>query len=267
MGPWPVGARRLKPCLNVSCRNNGHARTRSRRPTPDNRIPAVLYKKFSYSDLTSVWRIIVAVIVFELAGGFAGVAYGYHHFAFKNLWAGGALAALPGFIFGAIWQFSGPVDRRDTIPIAGFLGLLSALLFLAAVFQSIPGMKSDMRMLATLSQFDSKPIDRIEIFDRDRKMAILTVTEPDIVAAFTRSISDAVGHSPSHPQFSHSWYAVVSGPKKYEFELHLDPNYPDSVIGYSLTRTEHPASYQVTFRSGALRAWVEEHLVRGRVAD
>ena len=224
----------------------------------------MLYKQLSFQDLAPVWRIIVAVVVFELAGGFIGFTYGYHHSGFMNLWAGGALAALPGFVLGAIWHLSGPVDRRDTIRIAGFLGLLSAILFFTAVFDAIPGMKSDMRMLATLSQFDNEPFDRIEIFDRYRKTEILTVTEPAIVAAFTRAISDAVGHSPSHPQYSHSWYAIVSGPKRYEFELHLDPNFPDSIIGYSLTRSEHPASYQVAFQSHALRPWIEEHLVRGR---
>lgn len=222
----------------------------------------MFYSRYFYRDLASVWRIVVVLIAFQLAGGFIGVAYGYHHFAFMNMWAGGALATLPGFILGAAWHFSGPAERRARLKMAGFLGFLAAAMFLMAVFQAIPMMKSDMRMLATLSQFDRKPIDRIEIFDRDRKTEILTVTEPAIVAAFTRSISDAVGHSPSHPKYSQSWYAIVSGRTQYEFELHLDPKYPQSVVGESLTRSEHPDSYRVEFQSRALRSWVEEHLLR-----
>ncbi len=225
------------------------------------------YGRLEFSDIAAVRRVVVALVVFQLAGAAIGVAYGYHHSWFMNFWAGGVLATPIGLIAGTIWHYSGSADRRESRRTIIVLGLLGTVVFLVAVFSAIPQMKSDMRMLATLSQFDREPIDRIEVFDELRKTEILTVTEPAIVAAFTRSISDAVGHSPSHPKYSRSWYAIVSGPKRYEFKLHLDPNYPESVVGYFLTRSEHPASYQVTFRSRALRSWVEEHLLRSNATD
>lgn len=89
----------------------------------------MFYQQHFYRDQALAWRIIAAVLVFQLAGGFIGAAYDYHHSAFMNLWAGGALATLPGFILGAIWHFSGPVDRRARLKIASFLGLLTAALF------------------------------------------------------------------------------------------------------------------------------------------
>lgn len=223
-------------------------------------------KLLSYRDLAILWRVIVVVIACQFAGGFIGIAYGFHHSAFMNFWVGGAVGTAPGFVLGAIWHLSRTADRNEAIPSVTLMGLMAAALFSAAVFSVIPRMKSDMRMLATLSQFDQKGIVRIEIFDRDRETAIMTVTEPAAVAAFAQAITDTAGHSPSHPKYSHSWYAVVTGLKTYEFELHLNPVFPDSVIGYSLTRSEHPDSYQVTFRSGALRVWVEEYLLRGKAA-
>lgn len=221
----------------------------------------------SLDDLARAWRLVIALIACQLVGAVLGVAYNYHHFAFLNLWAGGALGIAPGFVIGAIWHFYRADNPQEASHTFVLVGLICAFIFSVAVFGEIPRMRSDMKMLATLSRFDRGPIGQIEAFEEDRVTEIVTLSDPESVAAFARSITDAVGHSPSHPRYSHSWYLVIDGQESFEFELHLDPAFPDSVVGDSITRSENSIHYGLTFRSRALRPWVEKHLLRAAAAN
>ncbi len=221
--------------------------------------------RLSFGDVLNIWRILVAVAVCQIIGGAIGVAYGYHHFWFMNLWAGGALSIPFGVAAGAAWHFSRSRAPRESLPIAGLVVLCGALVFVAAVAIAIPEMRSDMRNLERIASLPEAGPRQVAVFGRSGEPEIMTLSDPETVAAFARSIADAVGHSPNHPRYSHSWRVIVSGSDRYVFELHLDPAFPDSVIGYTLAIGENWTSG--SFRSVALRPWVEAHLLSDSAAN
>ncbi len=221
----------------------------------------MILERLSFRDLCRAWRFIVAVVACEFVGGLIGITYEYHYNPFLNLWMGGAIAILPGMILGAVWHFSGPADRRESIVVIRLLGFIGAAVFIFAVAVAIPLFKTEMRNLAGLTRLQQEDIRRIEVFDRDGKVKTLTVSDPDIIAAFTGSISDAVGHQSNHPQYTHSWYVLASGPVQHEFELHLDPRFPDSVMGSFVVKSGNRTSYRGSFKSQALRRWVDQQLI------
>jgi hypothetical protein len=180
-----------------------------------------------------------------------------------NFWVGGALGTVPGAIIGAGWHFvaSSVAERRATVRTVIVLGLMGAVIAYVAVVNVIPGMRTDIRMLDLVTQLDQTEVSRIAVYERGRKNIILNMTDQETNTAFAHSISDAVGHMPNHPRYSHSWEVIISGPTQYEVELHLDPQFPQSVIGYSFKETGDPGFYSGSFRSEALRFWVEEHLL------
>lgn len=211
-------------------------------------------------DIRNVWRILAAVAACQLAGGLIGLLVGFHHFWFMNFWLGGALGTVPGFVLGAIWQFRRHPERRGAIGIAVFLGFLSAALLGMAIGVALPRMSGEMRLLDEMARLQDEPITRIDVFDRYGDKRLLSVTAPDDLAAFARGCSDAVGHSPNHPVYSHSWYVVVEGKPRHEFELHLHPEFPDCVIGYFVTKAGNSTAYYGHFASRGLRPWMQRHL-------
>lgn len=197
--------------------------------------------------------------VFPLACGFISGAYGYHYVWFLNFWVGAVL----GMFVQALWIYSSEVGKRETISTSSVLGIGFIALF--AAFLLVPMMEREVRMIATLSQFDQETISRIEVFEsrhRTWDSKILTITEPDDIAAFTQSFSDVVGYSPSRirSRSSRSWYVTVSGPTIYELDLLLDPKWPGGIVGYSRIRSGSSTSSEARFRSDTLLSWVEEHL-------
>ncbi len=218
------------------------------------------YGQISFRDVRREWRIYVVVGAAEILGGLLGVAYGFHHFLFMNFWIGGVVALVPGMILGMVWHFSRTAERKESTASIWLLGLIGAGLLVMAVGFMIPRLRTEMQNLATISQFDQASIRRIEVFDGDGKTEVLRITDPSIIADFARSISDAIGHSPNHPQYSHSWYVRASGSALHEFELHLDPEFPDSVIGYFVVKSGNSTSSYGSFKSRGLRRWVEAHL-------
>lgn len=222
----------------------------------------------SLNDLHRVWRIVVAVVVCQLLGGAASLLIGVHHFWFMNFWLGAAIGTLPGFIVGAVWHFSGGADRRNSIGVACFIGLIAVFLSVVAVWEALPYMKKEMRALSSMSRLQEETIRQVDVFDgdafdRDGDKRILEVSDPAAITAFAQACSDVVGHSPNHPTYSHSWYVVVHANTTHEFELRLNPSFPRSVIGYFVSESGNTRQYHGSFESHALRPWVEQHLLKG----
>ena len=62
----------------------------------------------------SVWRIVLAMVVFDAIGGTVGVLVSFHHSTFMNGWLGGALSMPAGFAVGLWWQLAGRERRKET---------------------------------------------------------------------------------------------------------------------------------------------------------
>ncbi|QDU48443.1 hypothetical protein [Gimesia panareensis] len=214
------------------------------------------------TDLKSIWRIIAAVALCQLVGGAVCLAFSPHHFWFMNFWLGGAVGTLPGFVLGVVWQVKSAPSSREWIAVACFLGLLAVALTGAAFGFVLPRMQREMANLKALNQLQDEQLKQITVFDEFGKKRIAGFTDPKILTTFATGIADAVGHSPNHPRYTASWYVVVDGTTRHEFELHLNPRFPQSVIGYFVKKSGNSTSYHGTFESKGLCPWVEKHLLQ-----
>jgi hypothetical protein len=213
-----------------------------------------------FSDLKRVWRIVVSVIVCQHIGGAICLFIGFHHFWFKNFFIGGEFGTFPGFIVGFLWQLKSSGDRRKWIGTASFLCLLCVALTIMAFFSDYPRMKDEMRRLESLSQLQNQAFYQIDVFDLHSRKKIMSIADLKSIEAFTKGIADVVGHAPNHPSYSHSWYVALEGPTHQEFELHLNPDFPKSVIGYFVEKSGNSVLSYGSFESKGLRLWIDKYL-------
>ena len=179
-----------------------------------------------------------------------------------NFWIGGVAGTLPGFIIGVVWQVKSAPTSRAWIGVASLMGLFAAIITGMALGVALPIMQREMANLKALSQLQDEHLKQITVFDRSGKKRIAHFKDPEILTAFATGIADAVGHAPNHPRYTASWYTVVDGTTRHEFELHLNPRFPQSVTGYFVKKTGNSTSYQGAFESKGLRPWVETHLMQ-----
>lgn len=84
-------------------------------------------------ELIATWRVIVLVVALQFAGGVYGILSKQYDFWFFSLWAGAAMATLPGVVLGIAWSFkSEPTSILDHKGIVLFYVLISAALLVAA---------------------------------------------------------------------------------------------------------------------------------------
>ena len=217
--------------------------------------------RFSFNDIFRIWRLAIAIVLFEIIGGVLGVTVDYYHSWFMNMWIGGALGLLPGFLVGLAWHHLAAPDRARSVYAVWFVGGIGAYIFLAAIFDAIPRMNEEMRRIADVSQLDTSEITQIEVFDKDGDTLLLSMTDPAVIAEFARSASDAKGYSPNHELYDRSWYLVVSGRTKREYELNVDSKYPEAVIGGFVSKTDNNTCHFGSFISQNLREWVDRNLI------
>ncbi|MFH1303656.1 MAG: hypothetical protein ABIK07_21580 [Planctomycetota bacterium] len=220
------------------------------------------YGQITSTDLKSIWRIIVAVALCQLVGVAVSLALSMHHFWFMNFWLGGVAGTLPGFVLGVVWQVKSVPSSREWIGVVCFLGLLAVVITGMALGVVLPQMRREMANLTALSQLQDDRLQQITVFDRSGKKRITRITDLESLSAFATGIADAVGHSPNHPRYTKSWYVVVDGTTRHEYELHLNPRFPQSVIGYFVAKSGNSTVYHGTFESNGLRSWVETHLMK-----
>lgn len=221
------------------------------------------YGPVTTDDLKSIWRIILTLFVCQLLGGAVGLAISDHHDSFKRFWIGGAAGSLPGFVLGVLWQLRMSKSNRSWIGIACLVGLLVVGVTVMAFGVILPRARLATRNLNELSQLQAETLTQIDVFGRYEEEKIATVTDPEALAAFAKGIADAVGHCPNHPRYTDTWHVVVKGTRCSEYTIHLNPKFPESVIGYIVVRSGDSALYLGTFESRGLRPWVETHLMGG----
>jgi hypothetical protein len=217
--------------------------------------------QLSVSALLNVWRILVVTLAFELLGGAIALALGMHHSRFSNFWLGGVAGMLPGFAVGVAWQIASGKGRRGWVGTASWLGFIGIAITGFAFGFDLPQMRGEMRRLEAAANLQTEAIQRIDVYDGSREQLIVSITEPASLAAFAQGIADVVGHSPNHPRYSRSWSVVVHGKTRYEFNLHTNSKFPQSVIGYFVSMSGNWEWSHGSFKSDGLRPWVEEHLM------
>lgn len=219
------------------------------------------FGEISFRDLKRVWRIVLAVFVCQELGGVIGLLIHFHHSGFSNYWIGGALATPVGFVVGLCWQIR-RAERRAATPIGLtlFLGLLAAFVGGFASLVNLPRMREEMRRLGELRALDARDIGQISVFDRYGKRQLLLIDDPAVISDFAQACRDVEGDSPSHPRYTASWYVVISGPRRYEFEFHFEAERPREVVGYFVRKEGNTTWFFGTFASRLLRAWFREHV-------
>jgi hypothetical protein len=88
--------------------------------------------EYSWTDLRPVRTLMTVVLVFQVGGALLGLLLAHYSGWFSNVWAGGAIATLPGFVVGFIAQRAkDPASISINKVMVRRLALVAALLSLS----------------------------------------------------------------------------------------------------------------------------------------
>lgn len=95
-----------------------------------------------------IWRIFVLVLIMQIAGGITGIIVGEYDNTIVDLWYGGVLATIPGFLLGLVWhKLSKDSDSKsDLLPIL-FISFLCVMITVAVFFMPLEKMAMDLGAL------------------------------------------------------------------------------------------------------------------------
>jgi hypothetical protein len=95
---------------------------------------------FGLKQLWAVrWLTVPFVLLQLIFGAIGALAFSYQT-AFENVWMGGALSMLPGFIIGTWLQFNNdPAKLHENKPTVVLIGIISLATFSVAVAMAIKG--------------------------------------------------------------------------------------------------------------------------------
>lgn len=98
-----------------------------------------------WNFIKPIWRILVILGVMQIAGGVTGVVVGKYGNIMVDLWYGGVLTTIPGFLLGLIWhKLSKRADsRNDLLPIV-FTGFLCVMLTAGVFFIPLEKMAMEL---------------------------------------------------------------------------------------------------------------------------
>jgi hypothetical protein len=195
-------------------------------------------------------RVVAAVGCAQLLGLGIGFLLGR---TFIYAWIGGAVATLPGVLLGLVWH--GRLSRQWIAPT-----LMGSALAAFALGFVLPRKLREERLLAEIRSLRSGDVKQIDVQNRYGAGPITTIADPEAVAEFIRALSQAEPYAPDHPGYSRSWYVVVPGPQRREFELHLEPLQPGVVFGSFVEKEGATTWYYGSFQCAALRPWIARHL-------
>ncbi|MEZ4735299.1 MAG: hypothetical protein R3E79_50035 [Caldilineaceae bacterium] len=203
--------------------------------------------------LVALWRVLSTILLCQAIGALLGLVPLLQTRWGLDLWLGMAAGTLVGFVVGTAWHLGAQRAVRGLSRL--FLVSLLLSLMLTAV-------ATDKRNWARMAQLQTEEIQAITVFNRSGTQQIVQLDDPAVLAAFAEGIADAVHHMPNHPRYSDTWFVVVEGTQTYQFELNLNPKFPQSVIGDMVKRQGHTTSHRLTFQSDGLRPWVDQYLIQ-----
>lgn len=200
----------------------------------------------------ALWRVLTTIVLCQAIGGLLGLVPFLQRRWGLELWLGMAAGTLVGFMVGTAWHLGAQRAVR------GLSGLFVISIILAWL---LAGVSADKQNWARMAELQNGDLQSIAVFDRLGKQQIVRLEDPAALAAFAEGIADAVYHMPNHPHYSDTWFVVVEGIQTYQFELHLNPKFPQSVIGDMVKRVGNTTSHRLTFQSDGLRPWVDRYLI------
>ena len=203
--------------------------------------------------VVALWRVLGLIVLCQASGALLGLVPLLQTRWGLDLWLGMAAGTLVGFLLGTAWHLGAPRTVR------GLSGLLIVSTLLALVLVSV---SADKQNWARMAQLQHGNLRAIVAVNQSGKQQLVRLEEPAVLAAFAKGIAAAVSHMPNHPDYSDSWFVVVEGTQTYQFELHLNTQFPQRVIGRLVKRSGNVTSDQLTFRSDGLRPWVDEYLIQ-----
>lgn len=203
--------------------------------------------------LVALWRVLGTIVLCQAIGALLGLVPLLQARWGLDLWWGMAAGTLIGFMLGTAWHLGAQRAVR------GLSSLFIVSLLLALILAAVA---ADKQNWARMAQLHNERLQSIEVFNRSGKQQLIRLDDPTVLAAFVEGIADAMPHLPDHPQYSDTWFVVVKGTQTYQFELHLNPRFPQSVIGDMVNRRGNATSYQLTFKSDGLRPWVNQYLIQ-----
>lgn len=220
------------------------------------------FGRISLADLQPIWRIVAAVIIFQLIGGGVGWAVAPHHFPFLNVWLGAGMATPIGFFVG-LWVHLADPDRREGTPrpLTTFLGVIALILGGAAWFWELPRARAEMQRIEAIRGIDAAKIARIVVFDDEGRRKIAEFHARPVLDEFADACRDIQGYAPSHPRYERSWAVRIEGAEPFELVCHFRVGTADQVFGEILGDKGLRDAREGQFRSVALRGWFEKHVV------
>lgn len=98
-----------------------------------------------WNFIKPIWRIFLLVGIMQVAGGVAGIVVAKYGNTMVDLWYGGVLATVPGFLMGLIWhKLSKQADtQNDLLPIV-FTGFLCVMLTAGVFFIPLEKMAMEL---------------------------------------------------------------------------------------------------------------------------
>jgi hypothetical protein len=210
-------------------------------------------------DLPKVWRILAGLIPIQILGSIVGLAIGYHHSGFDNLWMGGAVATPIGFIIGLIWHVRAHEEPKPYRTVI-FMGFLALLLGVAVIFYEIPRSIQEMKYLETFQNMKSKNINQIVVYDEYGDKLVKKISDPTVLNEFKSACTFTNGNTPNHPLYTASWYVQILAGETIEIECHYQEGRPSLLIGYFVKKVGSSTSFYGSFYNAKLRGWFEKYV-------
>ena len=214
-----------------------------------------------FAAVSKLWRIVLAVIIFQSVGAAISLSTIDHHDVFRVIWEGGAFGTLPGFVVGLIWQTHAARGDKGWVLSAALLGFISFVLLIAAILH-LRILREETHELELLSGLVDLDFNRIEVYERCGRKRLKTIMNPETIAAFTDAIGKAEGDTVKHYRYTDAWFVALRGGWRWEFLLYFEENTPNHVVGEIVYLQHGRIRTLAHFRTRTLRSWVETHFPR-----
>ena len=107
----------------------------------------IITPKEQWEHIKPIWRILLAAIVVQLAGGVISIISSKYGHPFIDFWYGGAISTFPGFIIGSFWHHHSSPEKLKYHKFAFFfIGAICLCLMIFAFFMPLEQMASQIKM-------------------------------------------------------------------------------------------------------------------------
>ena len=201
--------------------------------------------------------------LFSVVGACSGYFIKPYHFSFINIWIGGVIGLIVGFIFGTVIFIykKGKPSLHLMLTIA-YQGIGAFFFMLILIFVVIPHFEGEAKRIKLMRRLTTMNLDKIEVYSRDGAKKLKTITNKEILNDFAETSKDTRGYAPNHPKYSRSWYLrIYAGNNLIEIDCHIMPKDNSTVYGRFVHRDHRYMRSFGSFSSKNLRKWFEEYII------